>query len=206
MGDGSRQLRGRSSAKVRQLEIKKGPSCALCALAAPYLVRARLGAFQAPSVRARVGGCGVRIADFLALLISGGMPGCLRVIAAGCVFLAGVCCAQLPTDATTTPVKPDVIFVPTPKQIVDLMLLMAEVKKTGRRLRPWLWRWPSRYSRRETYGARGVGIDIDPALVAQARNMPRRRKWNTSSSSGRAICSRATSTTRLCSRSTCSMS
>src|SRR5213075_236676 len=64
------------------------------------------------------------------LLLSALMRGCLRVTVASCALLASVCCAQLPAASAPAPQKPDVIFVPTPKQIVDLMLLMAEVKKT----------------------------------------------------------------------------
>jgi len=66
------------------------------------------------------------------------------------------------------PVKPDVIYVPTPQAVVDAMLQLAEVKANdvvydlgsgdGRIV----------ISAAKQYGARGVGIEIDPALVKRA--------------------------------------
>ena len=97
------------------------------------------------------------------------MPACVRVVVVSYALLASLCYAQLPADATTAPRKPDVIFVPTPKQIVDLMLLMAEVTK-----RDVVYDLGCGDGRlvtlaAKTYGARGVGIDIDPELVEKAK-------------------------------------
>ena len=65
--------------------------------------------------------------------------------------------------------EPDVPYVPTPQPVVDAMLALAQVKATdvvydlgsgdGRIV----------ITAAKTYGARGVGIEIDPALVARAR-------------------------------------
>jgi len=64
--------------------------------------------------------------------------------------------------------KPDVIYVPTPQPVVEAMLQLAEVKPTdvvydlgsgdGRIV----------ITAAKKYGARGVGIDIDPAMVKKA--------------------------------------
>jgi ubiquinone/menaquinone biosynthesis C-methylase UbiE len=64
--------------------------------------------------------------------------------------------------------KPDVIYVPTPQAVVEAMLEIAEVKASdvvydlgsgdGRIV----------ITAAKKYGARGVGIEIDPALVKQA--------------------------------------
>lgn len=64
---------------------------------------------------------------------------------------------------------PDVIFVPTPEPVVEAMLKMAEVKPgdvvydlgsgDGRIV----------ISAARDYGARGVGIDIDPERIAEAQ-------------------------------------
>jgi SAM-dependent methyltransferase len=64
--------------------------------------------------------------------------------------------------------KPDVEFIPTPQQVVDTMLDLAKVKSTdivydlgsgdGRII----------ITAAKKYGARGVGIELDPALVKQA--------------------------------------
>jgi precorrin-6B methylase 2 len=64
--------------------------------------------------------------------------------------------------------KPDVAFIPTPQPVVDAMLELADVKPTdvvydlgsgdGRIV----------ITAARKYGARGVGIELDPALVKQA--------------------------------------
>jgi SAM-dependent methyltransferase len=64
--------------------------------------------------------------------------------------------------------KPDVLFVATPPEVVDAMLELAEVRSTdvvydlgsgdGRIL----------IAAAKKYGARGVGIEIDPELIQQA--------------------------------------
>ena len=71
------------------------------------------------------------------------------------------------TQAQTT-VTPDVVFIPTPQATVEAMLDMAGVKPSdivydlgsgdGRIAIMAAWK----------YGARGVGIEIDPALVKKA--------------------------------------
>jgi len=65
--------------------------------------------------------------------------------------------------------KPDVLYIPTPQPVVDAMLQLANVKGTdvvydlgsgdGRIV----------ITAAKKYGARGVGIELDPALVKQAR-------------------------------------
>lgn len=65
--------------------------------------------------------------------------------------------------------KPDVIYVPTPQPVVEAMLSLAQVTRTdvvydlgsgdGRVV----------IAAAKRHGARGVGIEIDPALVQKAR-------------------------------------
>ena len=72
--------------------------------------------------------------------------------------------AQAPREA-----EPDVVYVPTPQPVVDAMLELAQVKQTdvvydlgsgdGRIV----------ITAAKKYGARGVGIELDPALVKKAR-------------------------------------
>lgn len=83
--------------------------------------------------------------------------------AAVCVSLAASAAAQGKPAR-----KPDVEFVPTPQRVVDAMLDMANVKSSdvvydlgsgdGRVV----------ITAAKKYGARGVGIEIDPDLVKQA--------------------------------------
>ena len=64
--------------------------------------------------------------------------------------------------------SPDVIYVPTPNKVVDLMLEMAEV--TSRDVVYDLGCGDGRIpiTAAQRYGARGVGIDLNPARIAEA--------------------------------------
>ena len=64
--------------------------------------------------------------------------------------------------------KPDVVYVPTPQAVVDAMLEMANVKPTD--IVYDLGSGDGRIviTAARKYGARGVGIEIDPALVSKA--------------------------------------
>jgi precorrin-6B methylase 2 len=71
--------------------------------------------------------------------------------------------------ATQEPLRrPDVIFVPTPEEVVDAMLEAAKVTKNDivYDLGSGDGRIPVTAARK--YGARGVGIDIDPQRVKEA--------------------------------------
>jgi predicted O-methyltransferase YrrM len=64
--------------------------------------------------------------------------------------------------------SPDVIFVPTPQEVVDAMLKLAKVSGSDvvYDLGSGDGRIPITAAR--TYGARGVGIDIDPQRIKEA--------------------------------------
>jgi predicted O-methyltransferase YrrM len=64
--------------------------------------------------------------------------------------------------------SPDVIFVPTPQEVVDAMLKLAKVSggDVVYDLGSGDGRIPITAAR--TYGARGVGIDIDPQRIKEA--------------------------------------
>lgn len=75
-----------------------------------------------------------------------------------------------PASAQVKPAaKPDVVYVPTPQPVVEAMLRLAEVKRTdvvydlgsgdGRVV----------IAAARLHGARGVGVEIDAALVKKAR-------------------------------------
>jgi ribosomal protein L11 methylase PrmA len=72
--------------------------------------------------------------------------------------------AQAPAQLRT----PDVIFVPTPQEVVDAMLKIAKVGKNDviYDLGSGDGRIP--ITAAKTYGARGVGIDIDPQRIREA--------------------------------------
>jgi predicted RNA methylase len=88
---------------------------------------------------------------------------------AAIVALAVVC--AVPAGAQQAPVPtrtPDVIFVPTPQEVVDAMLKLAKVTKNDvvYDLGSGDGRIP--ITAAKTYGARAVGIDIDPQRIREA--------------------------------------
>ncbi len=63
---------------------------------------------------------------------------------------------------------PDVIFVPTPNDVVDMMLKMAGVSKKDTVYDLGCGDGRIVITAAQKYGARGIGIDIDPDRVAEA--------------------------------------
>jgi predicted RNA methylase len=87
------------------------------------------------------------------------------------LVLALVMSALLPLTAQQAPAelrRPDVIFVPTPQEVVDAMLKLAKVTKSDvvYDLGSGDGRIPITAARE--YGARGIGIDIDPTRIKEA--------------------------------------
>lgn len=88
-----------------------------------------------------------------------------RVLVALLAFSLGLLSLSSPTSGQDAP---DVVYIPTPQAVVDAMLEAAEVKAgdvvydlgsgDGRIV----------ITAAKKYGARGVGIEIDPALVKTA--------------------------------------
>lgn len=77
--------------------------------------------------------------------------------------------AQVTEDETEEKVRPDIHYVPTPQELVDVMLQMAKVNKND-----LLYDLGSGDGRlvitaAKAYGARGIGIDIDPKRIAEAQ-------------------------------------
>jgi SAM-dependent methyltransferase len=95
-----------------------------------------------------------------------------RVLSCAAAALLAAVLLQRPAAATQARTqakpKPDVIYVPTPQPVVDAMLELAQVKASdvvydlgsgdGRIV----------ITAAKRYGARGVGIELDPALVTRA--------------------------------------
>ena len=88
---------------------------------------------------------------------------------AACLVLVGAlvlpAAAQQPQGKLRTP---DVIFVPTPQEVVDAMLKVAKVTKDDiiYDLGSGDGRIP--VTAAKVYGARAIGIDIDPERIAEA--------------------------------------
>jgi precorrin-6B methylase 2 len=80
---------------------------------------------------------------------------------------------SLPAQQTTAVRTPDVIYVPTPQEVVDAMLKMAQVGPND-----VLYDLGSGDGRipitaAKTYGIRAVGIDIDPERIREANQNAR---------------------------------
>jgi SAM-dependent methyltransferase len=105
---------------------------------------------------------------FLAGLAAAGVAGAANAFDPGRALLA---------QATATqPRSPDVIFVPTPNDVVNKMLEMARV--TAKDVVYDLGCGDGRIviTAAQKYGARAVGIDIDPQRIREARENATRGK------------------------------
>jgi protein-L-isoaspartate O-methyltransferase len=71
--------------------------------------------------------------------------------------------------AQTPHARPDVIYVPTPQPVVESMLELAGVKSTDTVYDLGSGDGRIVITAAKKYGARGVGIELDPALVKRAR-------------------------------------
>ena len=65
--------------------------------------------------------------------------------------------------------KPDVIFVPTPQEVVDKMLELAEVKKTDLVYDLGCGDGRIVVTAAKKYGCRAVGFDIDPKRIEESQ-------------------------------------
>ena len=89
-------------------------------------------------------------------------------------LLALAAAAVLAAPAAAREQRPDVIYVPTPYEVVDQMLRLARVKKGD-----VLYDLGSGDGRipvtaAKEYGVRAVGIDIDPRRIEEARENARK--------------------------------
>ncbi|HVL56918.1 MAG TPA: methyltransferase domain-containing protein, partial [Burkholderiaceae bacterium] len=94
------------------------------------------------------------------------------LLGAGLILAAAVPPATFAQTAATAPPPsrtPDVVFVPTPQEVVDEMLRVAEVGPNDvlYDLGSGDGRIPITAAKR--FGTRGVGYDIDPQRIKEAR-------------------------------------
>lgn len=84
--------------------------------------------------------------------------------------------AQAPAQATKpAPTRnPDVVFVPTPQEVVDRMLELAEVKKDDLVYDLGCGDGRIVVTAAKKYGAKAVGYDIDPQRVKEANENVRK--------------------------------
>ena len=96
----------------------------------------------------------------------------MRALLALAFWAVTSACAQ---TATVTQ-QPDVVYVPTPQEVVDKMLEMAKVGKGDvlYDLGSGDGRIPVTAAKR--FGIKAVGIDIDPQRIAEAKENARKNK------------------------------
>ena len=86
--------------------------------------------------------------------------------------LLGVCLGHAQNPSTSR--KPDVPYVPTTETAVKAMLRLARVKRTDVVYDLGCGDGRIVIAAAKNYGARGVGIDIDPARIREAKENARR--------------------------------
>ena len=90
-------------------------------------------------------------------------------------FLAGLGALGVARFAPAAELRgPDVIFVPTPNEVVDTMLKMAAVTKNDTVYDLGCGDGRIVITAAQRYGARGVGVDIDPDRVSEATENARK--------------------------------
>ena len=95
----------------------------------------------------------------------------MRSIAPVIAALAAVMLFTMPPTYAQGPgkPKPDVVYVPTPQPVVEAMLALANVTKTDVVYDLGAGDGRIVITAAKKYGARGVGVELDPALVKKAR-------------------------------------
>lgn len=83
-------------------------------------------------------------------------------------FSVVVAVAQEPASPAPPARTPDVIFVPTPQEIVDTMLKMANVKPGEMVYDLGCGDGRIVITAARDFGARGIGVDIDPQRIAES--------------------------------------
>src|SRR6187397_1220359 len=92
-----------------------------------------------------------------------------RTVLTALALILGLAWSTPAQQGSQAPLRtPDVIFVPTPQEVVDVMLKLAKVTKNDvvYDLGSGDGRIP--ITAAKTYGACGVGIDIDPQRIKEA--------------------------------------
>ncbi len=85
------------------------------------------------------------------------------------LLLANTCAAQQQNATAVTAREPDVLFVPTPKDVVNKMLDLAQVKKTDLVYDLGCGDGRIVVAAAKRFGCKAVGYDIDPERVRESR-------------------------------------
>jgi tRNA G37 N-methylase Trm5 len=95
-----------------------------------------------------------------------------KTIAIICFAVAPAVCGEAPVQEAQQQAKtarrPDVIFVPTPQEVVEKMLELAEVKKTDLVYDLGCGDGRIVVTAAKKYGCRAMGFDIDPERIEES--------------------------------------
>jgi SAM-dependent methyltransferase len=91
-----------------------------------------------------------------------------RRLFGSCLLLAACCVTPAPAQSTEARRKPDVPFVPTTDDAVQAMLKLADVKATDTVYDLGCGDGRIVIAAAKNFGARAVGIDIDPQRIKEA--------------------------------------
>jgi len=90
------------------------------------------------------------------------------LVAAWCLLSAAQAQTAAPAQPQEQP-KLDVIYVPTPQEVVDRMLQMAQVRADDFVIDLGCGDGRMPITAAKVHGARGFGVDIDPARIKEAK-------------------------------------
>ncbi len=85
------------------------------------------------------------------------------------LFAGGLTASAAAQETAKEAKRPDVHFVPTPYEVVDSMLAIADVKKSDRLFDLGSGDGRIVIAAAKRHGTRGVGIDIDPERIKESR-------------------------------------
>src|SRR5688572_14534109 len=98
------------------------------------------------------------------------MPGSLGAFQRSLIVFAAICLlAVFASHGQQARRQPDVIYVPSPDEVIEAMLELAQVKKSDVVYDLGSGDGSIVILAAKKYGARGVGIEINPVLVQEAR-------------------------------------
>ena len=92
------------------------------------------------------------------------------------LLLAKTCAAQQQHATAVTAREPDVLFVPTPKDVVNRMLDLAQIKKTDLVYDLGCGDGRIVVAAAKRFGCKAVGYDIDPERVRESRENVKKNK------------------------------
>jgi SAM-dependent methyltransferase len=100
----------------------------------------------------------------------------IRSVLAAMAFMSLACCTRGDAAEAAGGKTPDCVYVGTPNDVVAKMLEMAKIQKDDLVYDPGCGDGRMLIAAAKKYGCRGVGFEIVPKLVAEGRQIAKKRK------------------------------